>query len=74
MCFPLFLFFFLVDMQLKEGKSTKWIIAALDSSYWHNGRQEHQQLVNASCQKALHGSVFFEDTHREAQTQLCELT
>lgn len=59
MCFPLFF----MDMQLKEGKNTKWIVATLDSSYWHNVGQVNRQLINAACQKALHGSVFFEDTH-----------
>lgn len=52
-----------MDMQLKEGKNTKWIVATLDSSYWHNVGQVNRQLINAACQKALHGSVFFEDTH-----------
>lgn len=52
-----------MDVWLKEGKNTKWIVATLDSSYWHNAGQVNRQLVNACCQKALHGSVFFEDTH-----------
>lgn len=54
---------FFMGLWLKKSKNTKWIIVTLDSFYWHNVRQVNWQLVNASCQKALHGSVFFEDMH-----------